>query len=195
MPNKINIRIKKALAKSKYLSWPCRLNIRLIKMTYFSSNISKSPRRSPILNPLRVAFDEYVGPIPFFVVPKEFLPFSASWSPSTWNRDNNLNKTSGIWKSQMEYALRIRPELLLVSLSNYEGCDLYLESKTKKDSFVGTCSSCRRHQYACDRQSSASTSWHCTRILWRRGFVPVLLLSFSICCSSTIPYPGHIMHS
>lgn len=59
-------------------------------------NCWKSPNNSPILMPFLVAFEEYVGPIPFFVVPNPapFLLFSCSCRPSTcW------------WKSNTKWAL------------------------------------------------------------------------------------------
>lgn len=50
---------------------------------YFSANNLKSPMRSATRIPIRLAFEEYEGPIPFFVVPKDLLPFSCSCRPST----------------------------------------------------------------------------------------------------------------
>lgn len=45
-------------------------NINFKYKNYLSENSSKSETRSHILSPLRAAFEEYTGPIPFFVVPK-----------------------------------------------------------------------------------------------------------------------------
>lgn len=52
-------------------------------VTYLSLNVLKSPSKSPTRIPFRVALLLYAGPIPFFVVPSDFPPFSASWRPST----------------------------------------------------------------------------------------------------------------
>lgn len=50
--------------------WKLYSKLALKDKNYLSENSSKSETRSHILRPLRAAFEEYTGPIPFLVVPK-----------------------------------------------------------------------------------------------------------------------------
>lgn len=50
--------------------WKLLSKLALKDKNYLSENSSKSETRSHILRPLRAAFEEYTGPIPFLVVPK-----------------------------------------------------------------------------------------------------------------------------
>lgn len=69
----------------------------VISASNFWENLSKSPRRSPILSPFLAALLEYVGPIPFLVVPRDCVPFSNSWRPSTcWWKSNTMCARSEI---------------------------------------------------------------------------------------------------
>lgn len=53
-------------------------------LTHFSVNNVKFPSKSAIRSPFLVALEEYVGPMPFFVVPNDAFPFSSSCIPSTF---------------------------------------------------------------------------------------------------------------
>ena len=81
-------------AKALYLSSSASLStFKLLNRTAwqsasdrnFSENLSKSPRRSDKRIPFLVIFEEYVGPMPFLVVPRDLLfsDHSVSCRPST----------------------------------------------------------------------------------------------------------------